>query len=730
MEKKHYGKIDLIRVISCLAILLYHIGILKGGYLAVCIFFVLSGYLSVISCFKKDKFSLKDYYINKFKKIYLPLLVVVFISILTISLIPSIDWMNLKPETNSILLGYNNFWQLNANLDYFVRHINSPFTHLWYIAILLQFDLVFPFIFIILRKLGKKVSKIIPCILTFIPAIISFIFFCKYVNNGSIMQAYYNTFTRSFSFLLGIYLGFVHSYYKHLVIKNINIRKIVFSIYLIALTIMFLFVDSKSSFLNISMILTTIITMRLLSYSVTNTNNDIKFSKVISSLAKVSYEIYLIQYPVIFLIQDIKINSFIKIPLIIVITVILSYIINYALSFKKKDKKNILKILLLIIVSILSIIGCGKYIITKDYTGQMKKLEADLNANRKLIEKRQKEYEEKLKNQEDEWEKFLNSDEQNEEQLKEAVRNMKIVGVGDSVMELAVKNLYKEFPNGYFDAATNRTERDAFEVIRDLKNKKILGDVLLLNIGTNGYCNVNCKEELTKIIGDDITVFWVNATRPDYDVFNDFLIEYAGKHDNVHIIDWITVMKENPGYLIRDGVHPNVKGCGFYAETLYNEIYKFYLKEYKDNKDAKIKEHEQKEKDKLTFIGNDLLLGVFEQLEENYKNTDFIIDKDFTYESLKNTLKDKKMSNNLIFMFDKSIDLTNKEYNDLIETYKDSNIYIIDTTNKLKFDNENVKVIKYKAKDKHLKIDGIHLTDEGNKALYKLIKDNIKEKND
>ena len=144
MEKKHYGKIDLIRVISCLAILLYHIGILKGGYLAVCIFFVLSGYLSVISCFKKEKLSLKDYYLNKLKKIYLPLLVTVFITILVVSLIPSIDWINLKPETNSVIFGYNNFWQLNANLDYFTRNVNSPFMHFWYIAILLQFDLIFP----------------------------------------------------------------------------------------------------------------------------------------------------------------------------------------------------------------------------------------------------------------------------------------------------------------------------------------------------------------------------------------------------------------------------------------------------------------------------------------------------------------------------------------------------------------------------------------------------------
>ena len=150
MNKKHYKGIDLIRFISCIAIILYHLGLLKGGYLAVCTFFVLSGYLAVISAFKKDKFSLKDYYLSRLKKIYLPLLIVVFISVGIISL-TNIDWLNLKPETTSIIFGYNNYWQLNANLDYFVRHIESPFMHLWYIALLIQFELVFPLIFIIFQ---------------------------------------------------------------------------------------------------------------------------------------------------------------------------------------------------------------------------------------------------------------------------------------------------------------------------------------------------------------------------------------------------------------------------------------------------------------------------------------------------------------------------------------------------------------------------------------------------
>ena len=176
--KKYYKDINLIRLLACISVFLYHLGILKGGYLAVCTFFVLSGYLTCIKALSSDKFSFKEYFKNRILKLYVPLITTVFISIAVLSFFQNIFLLNLKPETTSVLLGYNNFWQISANLDYFARHIDSPFMHLWYISILLQLDLIFPFIFILLRKIGEKVNKIIPCIITFILGLASAIAFC------------------------------------------------------------------------------------------------------------------------------------------------------------------------------------------------------------------------------------------------------------------------------------------------------------------------------------------------------------------------------------------------------------------------------------------------------------------------------------------------------------------------------------------------------------------------
>ena len=149
-SQKYYKLLDILRVVSCMGVLLYHLGYLKGGFLSVCAFFVLSGYLSFTSLAKNNKVSLKEYYKKRFFHIYLPLLVVVFLTICVSMFMPDIHWFQLKPETTSVLFGYNNYWQLHVNADYFARHVSSPFMHFWYIGILLQFELIFPFFYLLL----------------------------------------------------------------------------------------------------------------------------------------------------------------------------------------------------------------------------------------------------------------------------------------------------------------------------------------------------------------------------------------------------------------------------------------------------------------------------------------------------------------------------------------------------------------------------------------------------
>lgn len=735
-SKKYFKHLDLIRVVLCIGILLYHLNILKGGYLAVCAFFVLSGYLSCKSLFNKKKISLKEYYLNRLLKIYLPLLLVVFISIAIISFIPSINWLNLKPESISVLFGYNNFWQLSANLDYFARHVNSPFIHLWYIAILLQFDLIFPFIFIGLKKLKEKINKRITVItvssLTFIFTLIFYIYSLK----DNIMVTYYSSLTRVFSLLFGVTLGFIHAYYKELIpkfIKDKKLEKILLYTYILITIVLFIFIKADSVLFPYAMILVTLISCRMIEYGIVDDKNELSiFDKCIKWLSSISYEIYLVQYPVIFLLQYVNMDWYLKITVVIVSTVLISWLLNFVTKFKEQ-KNKILRYVLGSIVLIVSLYGCFKYIVAEDHTEEMKALENQLAQNKEMIQNKQEEYKQKLEQEQTAYLESLANLENLEEELKDIVTNLSIVGVGDSVMLGAVTNLYEEFPNGYFDAQISRTAYVAHGILTDLKNNGLLGNPIVFNLGANGDCSLECKKQIIELC-EDRDIFWLTVTN-DRDVnVNDELKQLSDMYDNVHIIDWETISKGHQEYFVADGIHLTGAGREAYTNALYDSLYNTYLEKYTKQKEELIKEYEEKQKSKITFFGNDILLNVFDNIENDFVDSKFIIDKEFNFDLLKTKLEEEisndTLNYNVVFAFDNMAKLSKKDYKELIEICKDKKVFILKTNNQtLDLDSEVTIIDFYNELQNHkeyLMLDNVHLTEEGNNALSKHLKESIR----
>lgn len=738
--KSYYKDINTIRFFSCIAVLLYHLNILPGGFLAVCTFFVLTAYLSVKSAFKEKKFSIKKYYLNRLLKIYLPLLIVVLITVGVISLIPNISWLNLKPETTSVLLGYNNFWQLSANLDYFARNINSPFIHFWYMGILIQFEIIFPLIFIGCKKLEKRFKKIVPCIVTSFLGIASFAFFALLSLNNNIMGAYYNTLARIFSLLFGTSLGFIHKYYSKKIKNSLKTKKdsrIVFWSYIILLAVMFVFVDADSIFMIPSMFLTTIISCRLIDYAVNNKRKDkSKLDYIIKSVSSISYEIYLVQYPVIFLLQEIGFNKIINILLAIIVTFVISYILHFVLDYKNEKYKKI-RIALMIVVGVLTLFGGYKFVISKDYTAEMKELEAELNENEQLILEKQKEFADASRVEDEEWLKELEKTEVTEEELKEIIKNLRITGVGDSVMLGAVNALYDVFPNGYFDAKISRTAWVANGILKDLNNKNLLGDTIILNLGANGDCPLSCKKEImTTLEGKE--VFWLTVTNDKKVGVNDKLKELAIEYENLHIIDWNELSKDHKEYFVADGIHLTEEGKKAYTDAIINELYNAYLEKYQKEKDKLIKEKEEKEKQKITFWGNDVILNLYPYIKNDFIKDKYVIDKsndiDSLIKELKNYINKKELNHRVVLAIDSYLYVLEKDYERIINMCKDYEIYII-LTKQINYSNlknyENVKVVDFyeeiKNKNEYLMENKIHLSGLGNEALREKIIELLKK---
>ena len=736
-SKKYYKYIDIIRLLACISVLLYHLNILKGGFLAVCTFFVLSGYLSCVSAFKEENFSFVKYYINRILKLYFPLALVTFISLTIISLFPNVFWLNLKPETTSVLLGYNNFWQLNANMDYFACQASSPFIHFWYLAILLQFDLIFPFIFVILRKLGDKFHKVIPCIITFILVLISTFYFYKTSLDSNIMFTYYNTFSRLFSLFFGLMLGFIHNYYGSIVpkiLKNSIINKIIFYLYLLVLIVLFVYTDFNSKYFALNMILSTLITCRLLDYSSLNIGEfKTIIGRFIKSLSDCSYEIYLLQYPIIFILQSLNVEGYLYLIMVIAITLLLSFILHYFLNMKE-NRGIVFKYVIFMILLCLTLYGVYQYYLAVDHTSEMKELEKQLAQNAEWIKQSQENYQLQEKQDNEDWLNTLKELENAESAIAGIVSDLQVAGIGDSVMLGAVPDLYNKFPNGYFDAKVSRFTWNGSKVVNELKEQNLLGNPVIVHLGTNGDCSTSCKAAVMDSIGDK-EVYWINTTNSNKT--NDNLVEFASIYNNLHIIDWKTISTDHDEYFYADKIHLTPSGRIAYTNAIYDAIYENYLKKYMEQKQEIINKHEQELKNKISFYGNELLLNSFEYLNSDFKKAQFNIDKDFSYDSLvqsiNNSIQENTLEYNVVFIFDSNFNLTEEEYNNLIKLCKGHKLYFISTNEDIAKmfvkDIDNLVTVDFytfiQNNPEYLMPDKIHLTKSGNEQLSSLLENII-----
>lgn len=724
-NKKYYTRLSFIRVMACIMVLLYHLKIIKGGFLAVCTFFTLSGYLECISSLKNDNFSITKYYIKRIKKIYIPLLIVISLTLIFYKQVSFINWLNLKQESISAVFGYNNFWQLNANLDYFTKNINSPFVHLWYISILMQFDLVFPIIFSILKKIDKKINKHISTIVFLILSIVSLAFFINMSMTHDIMSVYYNTFARSFSLIWGIFLGIIHYKYK-IRLSNAfkNYDKIIFIIYSLILCIICIFLPGGKNYYALYMILVTMISCRLIEYSLVKSKNK----GLINSLARISYEIYLVQYPVIFFVQNMNINSSYKIPLMILLIFIISILIHNILNLSFKNK--MIMFIKTICLSTIVIVGALIIIKEKDHKKEMENLEKKLNENLKIMEQKNLEYMNKEKEADEKFEQTLESmDTEVSEVVKEELKKISIVGIGDSVFLDAVDMLYNYFPNGYFNGKISRSIIGGINVLKDLKDSGKLSDIVLLGLASNGDYSNKKATELMNLLGNR-EVYWINAVGADDPTYNEKFKNFAKNYPNIHIVDWEAASKGHPEYFYADGTHPKGNGIKIYVNTIYNTIYNDYLEKHKDKKNELIQNKEQEEKEKVAFYGNDLLTNSYEYLKDKFEHASYNAESNYKfndlYKDIENKIQNNALEYKIVFVYDKDAKITNEQYLKLKELCSNHKIYIVNVTDTdLTSLGSDVEIINFyneiKKNSDYLMADKIHLSKKGNKELANLI---------
>lgn len=540
MKKIYSKEIDCFRGIAVLAVIFYHLpnSKLPGGLQGVTIFFVVSGFLMAKNTIRDEKnrqFSFLHFYYKRIKRIYPFLLfsLVVSIFILGISNIRLIG--NIRSELPSLIFGYNNWWQLNQGVSYFESYFNaSLFKHYWSLSVELQFYLIWPFLFIVMKRMRRK--QVFYLIYTLIFVSIHFSLFLPSA------KAYYHTVAKLFPFLLGVW-----GYFNRITIGRFFEQNSFSKIWLLLLASLCLILFPIFPYTLNELLISICFALLLASVDDVNIAKKTKIASTkLSFVGKISYELYLVHFPVLIALTDLFKHYHLKyLDIASLFTVFLCTLLMITFFRKGVQKMRSPKIWT---AMALMIIGISVLVLR----APANRLTADQNQLQSLLKE--------------------NSSKASagENQLSQ---EKKILFIGDSVMLGAYQELKETFPKeALVDAKESRQITALPEILK--KHKDLVSyQQIVIGLGTNGVLTDDAIEQTMSLLKDK-KVYWVNIKAPTgwQETINATLAKLPNQYSNITMIDWYSESQNHPEFFYDDETHLNESGRTAYAKYIASMI--------------------------------------------------------------------------------------------------------------------------------------------------------------
>jgi len=600
LKKRSIG-IDIIKAISLISVIIYHIYEYKGTYIGVVLFFVISGYLITEILYERDDSYFK-FIKRRYTKIFPPLIAVLTLSCLAFYYF--YGFINLKLIFNSLssLFGLSNIYQIYSGMSYFERSGDLfPLLHTWSLSIEIQFYVIFPFLIYLFKKL-KLNTKFIAAIILILSLISGGIMFYKEYMNYDISAIYYGTDTRIFSILIGSTFYFIFKD-EELKPKKVNIVSYIF-LGLIILIVLSVDYSSKSNYyglLYLISILGGFITVTSIKTGFLDFNSSI--AKPLSKLGEHSYVYYLWQYPImVYSLEYFKwsdIDYYYTVVLQIIILIVLSEI-SYKFLIETKQGSIILRrIFLVIYVAILVFLPIStesnseevqnraneidNNLITDDFNGithnstkkeydSLRIDNVDYIVDRLLLEEITSFEEQQDKKIEKKVDEVVEKKE-DKDKIDNSIEGKDYTFIGDSVMKMGEPYIKEIFKDANIDAKVSRQFTDLPKVLEALKDSKKLKNIVVIHLGTNGVINKESFETSMKLL-DGKTIYLMNTVvpKPWEKSVNKNLEEWSADYNNITIIDWYKYAKGEKKLFYKDATHPKPEGAKKYAEFILESI--------------------------------------------------------------------------------------------------------------------------------------------------------------
>lgn len=228
---KYRPDIDGLRAVAVLSVVAFHAfpRLIKGGFIGVDIFFVISGFLISTIIFEnleKNTFSFSEFYARRVKRIFPALLFV-------ITFCYAFGWFALFADEYQQLgkhivsgAGFISNFVLWSESGYFdISAESKPLLHLWSLGIEEQFYIIWP---LVLWFAWKKKFNLLT--ISFVAATLSFLLNIKGIKHDPV-ATFYSPQTRFWELLCGSILSWCVLYKKEAFSElKININNIIFNV--------------------------------------------------------------------------------------------------------------------------------------------------------------------------------------------------------------------------------------------------------------------------------------------------------------------------------------------------------------------------------------------------------------------------------------------------------------------------------------------------------------------
>ena len=582
IEKRDYiAAFDGLRAIAIMSIVGHQMMAYRipGGFLGLNIFLLLSGYFMTASLMdslmKNGKVPLKSFLTKRLKRIIIPTFAMIVAVIFYLLLFQRELLVNLRSTMVSNLFFMNNWWQIIQENDHAITVLTqSPFSHLWYMSLAVQYYLLWPILFVFLSVMIKKHQVLQKVIIVLLVASV-ILMMTKDVLNAHFLRIFFGTDTRAFSVLTGAVVALLFPIQKFYGEYKQKYRyESVVRFLPIGLLILFLFTIKEHSSITFrgGMFIFDVVVAALIMISLhpKSVTSIIFRLKPLTVIGRRSLSYYLWYLPLSVLYQA-KIGDTSSTPVLHRMVEIVLLVILGELWYQLFERGKFTKVMqrltsqwshstrrtvkVVYHFSIVMILVIGFIQASPRLSAQESALQEVLLASESLSKN--------TRNTDKKIVKTINNIQGLSREETVFSSNTSITFIGDTMLLAMAQEIPTLYPNAVISANRDLQVYELGGMIDQLKQQKQLGDIIVLMVGSNGAYTKGQLDAVLKNIGMDKQIFLVSNTinRTWQREINQIANQLADKYSNVYYIDWKTEASTHPDWFYEKASIVNTTGA-------------------------------------------------------------------------------------------------------------------------------------------------------------------------